>query len=88
MIPGCPYAIAQTTSEFTWEWHTKSIIDSLPAYKAAYLDPYLPKPLTGKDARNPYLIEAYEAEVAEVEARYNKLRAWVLANPQVRWVVR
>ena len=88
VIPGCPYPICQTTSDFTYKWHNKSVIETLPAYKAEYLDSNLPKPLNDKDSRNPFLVAAYEAEVAEVTASYDKLRFWVLANPQIRWMVR
>jgi hypothetical protein len=84
-LPGCPYVIAQTTTKFTWKWYNKPVIESLPAYKVEYLDHHRPQPLTSKDARNPYMVKAYQAEMQEHDAGYEKLRYWVLANPNVLW---
>lgn len=84
-IAGCPYPIRQTTTEFTWAWRYKPLLEGLAAYKVEYHDPYAPKPLEGKDARNPYLVKKYEEAVAEHEAEFEKIVQWVRAHPEASW---
>lgn len=87
-IKGCPHVRRQTSSEFTYWALGKDRYEVLAAYKRYYLDPYAPKPLEGKDARNPFLIQQHAEVVAEFNQEYEGLKAWLDAHPEARWEVR
>lgn len=84
-LRGCPYPLRYTSTEFTWKWLGKDRFEILEAYKAEYIDTRHPKPLHGKDARNPYLQQKWQEEVEELQEEYERLKEWLHRNPQVQW---
>lgn len=84
-LPGCPYPLMQTRTEFTFRWVREDRMAVLDAYRREYLDPYRPAPLQGKDARNPYLVEQHRLANEEIDQKHENLREWLMRNPQARW---
>lgn len=86
-LPGCPHVWRQTRSEFTCWAMGRDRFEVLEAYKRDYIDPYAPKPLQGKDARNPFLIAKHAEDVAEFNREYEQLRAWLVEHPEAKWTM-
>ncbi len=89
-LPGCPFDIKQTRTEFTWRmvraFNPPSREAVLDAYYEEYIVPLYPPELTGKDARNPYLIQKRDAEVAQLRYEHHtRILEWLRANPDARW---
>lgn len=78
--------ILPTRTEFSDQWVGHNRMEVLEAYRREYLDPLKPPPLVGKNARNPHLQANYREAVAEIDAQYESLRRWLLANPQAHWL--
>ena len=59
--------VVQTHTDFTMEMMSGKYtpLEILALYKRRYVDPYAPKPLQGKDARNPYLIKQHAEDVRQ-----------------------
>jgi hypothetical protein len=81
------------TSSFAEKWagnhgrrhtrlDTRAVLD---AYIAEYIETQRPAPLSGKDARNPFLMRHWEAENAEVDAKRDAMITWLEANPSAVW---